>query len=69
MALVKYNGKNVYYCNFTSRLMPGINEIPEGELKALLLHPLFQIGSKKESSLLFLNPQTRKRMVRSRLRK
>ncbi|CDZ81871.1 hypothetical protein BN1013_02407 [Candidatus Rubidus massiliensis] len=42
MALVKYNGKNVYYCNFTSRLMPGINEIPEGELKALLLHPLFQ---------------------------
>ena len=42
MALVRYNGKNVYYCNFTSRLMPGINEIPEGELKALLLHPLFQ---------------------------
>ena len=44
MALVRYNGKNVYYCNFTSRLMPGINEIPEGELKALLLHPLLQPG-------------------------
>lgn len=42
MALVKYNGKNVYSCNFTTRLMPGINEIPEGELKALLLHPLFK---------------------------
>lgn len=42
MALVKYNGKNVYYCNFTTRLMPGINEVSEGELKALLLHPIFQ---------------------------
>ncbi len=56
MALVKYNGKNVYYCNFTSRLMPGINEIPEGELKALLLHPLFQF--RIEEGLIVILPES-----------
>ena len=56
MALVKYNGKNVYYCNFTSRLMPGINEIPEGELKALLLHPLFQ--HRVEEGIIVIIPES-----------
>lgn len=56
MALVKHNGKNVYYCNFTSRLMPGINEIPEGELKALLLHPLFQ--HRVEEGIIVIIPES-----------
>jgi len=41
MALVRYNGKNILYFNFTKKFFPGINEVTESELVALQNHPLF----------------------------
>ena len=41
MTLVKYNAVNIFTCNAT-RLLPGVNEVEEGVLKSLLLHPLFK---------------------------
>ena len=41
MALVKYNKANVYKC-CDVLLIPGVNEIEDGNLVAVLDHPLFQ---------------------------
>lgn len=41
MTLVQYKAVNLFTCNGT-RLLPGVNEIEEGVLKNLLLHPLFK---------------------------
>lgn len=41
MALVKYNGKNVYSCCGV-RLLPGVNEVEDGLLETALSVPLFQ---------------------------
>lgn len=42
MALIRYNGKNILYFNFTRKFFPGINEVTESELIALQSHPLFK---------------------------
>lgn len=40
MTLVKYNAVNLFTCKGI-RLLPGVNDVEEGALKKLLLHPLF----------------------------
>jgi hypothetical protein len=42
MALVRYNNKNLLYFDFRVRLMPGVNEVSESDLKAMFKHPLFE---------------------------
>lgn len=42
MALIKYNGDNFLYFNFKLKIMPGVNEVSESVLDALLNHPIFK---------------------------
>ena len=42
MSIVRYNGKNILYFNFTTRIFPGVNELEKGVLDSLLKHSGFK---------------------------
>jgi len=46
MALVRYNGKNIYSCEGVT-LLPGINKIEGGKLESVLKNPFFLLRVEK----------------------